>query len=190
MHTKHNFSFIKGERIYLRTLLEKDAEGSYPHWLNNSEVCAGTSHYVRPYSKSNALEYIQYATSTDNALILAIVLKEDDLHIGNVALQKINWINRTAEFAILLGDQTKWGKGYGLEASHLLIKHGFHTLNLNRIECATFGNNVRMSKLALALNMKQEGVRKKAAFKNGEFIDIIEFGLLRNEFEDFLSAKK
>ena len=173
--------FLVGERVYLRPLLDRDAAGSYPFWLNDHDVCQGTSHHIYPYSRENALEYIVQSHDVQKALVLAMVLRENDKHIGNIALQRLNWIYRTAEFAILLGDKTEWGKGYALEAARLLIKHGFTALNLNRIECATFDNNEGMKKLALTLGMKQEGVRREAAYKNGEFLDIVEFGVLRDE---------
>lgn len=189
MNKKEDSCFIEGERIYLRALTELDVEGSYPSWLNNQQVCIGTSHGIKPYTVSNALEYIKFANTTDTALILAIVLKENNSHIGNIALQRINWIYRTAEFAILLGDQLKWYKGFGLEASNLIITHGFYALNLNRIECGTFEHNKGMIKLAHSLGMKQEGRREKAAYKNGKFIDIIEFGLLKEEFEKNIQAQ-
>jgi len=179
MHPK----FIEGDRLYLRPLSEHDADGPYPSWLNDEIVCQGNSHHVYPYSKKQAIDYIQNATSTDQELILAIVLKEGGLHIGNIALQRINWIYRSAEFTILLGDKSQWGKGYGLEAGRLLIKHGFSALNLNRIECATFETNVAMKKLALALGMGEEGVRRQAAYKDGQYLDIVDFGILREEFK-------
>ena len=60
-----------------------------------------------------------------SALVLAMVLREDDRHIGNISLQAIDWIDRSAEFAILLGDRTAWGKGYSKEAAYLICLHGF-----------------------------------------------------------------
>jgi len=175
--------FLEGDRLYLRSLSEGDADGPYTGWLNDAVVSQGTSHHVYPYSKQQAIEYIQRAASTQTALILAIVLKEGDRHIGNIALQQINWIHRSAEFAILLGDTEQWGRGCGLEAGHLLLRHGFMTLNLNRIGCATFETNVGMRKLAGALGMIEEGVRRQAAYKDGRYLDVVEYGLLRAEFE-------
>jgi RimJ/RimL family protein N-acetyltransferase len=32
------------------------------------------------------------------------------------------------------------------------------------------------------LAMRQEGVRRQAYFKGGKFVDVIEFGVLREEF--------
>lgn len=182
-HIPSNLKFLEGPRLCLRPLMENDAEGPYPNWLNDKETCQGTSHQIYPYSKRDAFEYIQASGNTDRKLILAIVLQEKNLHIGNIALQQINWIYRTAEFAILLGDKSQWSKGYGLEASRLLVNHGFCALNLNRISCATYENNEGMKKLAISLGMKQEGVRRNAAYKNGEYLDIVEFGLLKEEFK-------
>ncbi|OGT37970.1 MAG: hypothetical protein A3F11_03090 [Gammaproteobacteria bacterium RIFCSPHIGHO2_12_FULL_37_14] len=178
-----NIRFISGNRIYLRPLIEADVDGPYPTWLNDEEVCQGTSHHTYPYTRRDALDYVQQANHTSRALILAIVLQEKHLHIGNIALQQINWVYRTADLAILLGDKSQWRKGYGLEAGRLLLVHGFIKLNLNRITCATYENNTGMIKLALSLGMKQEGIRRQAAYKSGQYLDIIEFGLLRKEAE-------
>jgi ribosomal-protein-alanine N-acetyltransferase len=40
-----------------------------------------------------------------------------------------------------------------------------------------------MKKLAAALGMKEEGRRREAAFKHAKYIDIIEFGVLREEYQ-------
>lgn len=174
--------FLEGEKVNLRPLLKSDANGSYPNWLNDADVCRGSSHHVFPYTKEQADNYIQQSTESNNALILAIVDKQSSTHIGNIALQKINWLYRKAEFAILLGDKSYWSKGVGTEAGLLVIKHGFKAMNLNRIECATFSNNLGMIKLAQKLGMQAEGVRKQAAFTDGEFVDIHEFGLLNESY--------
>jgi len=178
---KATIKFLESERLYLRPLIEDDANGEYLAWLNDSEICFGNSHQIFPYLKSDASKYIQASNHFERDLILAIVLQENNKHIGNVALQRINWIYRKAEFAILIGDKNLWGKGIGLEAGKLIVNHGFTNLNLHRIECATFSNNIGMQNLALALGMKQEGVRREAAYKQGQLLDIFEYGLLRQE---------
>ncbi len=174
--------FLYGKRVYLRPLLESDADGKYIHWLNSKEVCAGNSHHIYPYTKEMALEYIRRSQADREALILAVIVRKDHIHIGNIALQNINLLHRSAEFAILIGEKSYWGKGHALEASKLIMEHGFKALNLNRIYCGTYESNTGMRKLAEALGMRREGLRRKAAFKEGNFIDIIEFGLLESEF--------
>jgi ribosomal-protein-alanine N-acetyltransferase len=175
--------FLTGSRLYLRTLREEDVDGPYLTWLNDAAVCQGNSHHVYPYTRPQALEYVRQATTSTRELILAVVHIETDRHIGNVALSGINAIYRTAEFSILLGDATIWGKGFGREAGRLLLAHGFYALNLNRVGCGTFATNEGMKKLARELGMKEEGVRRQAAWKDGRFVDVVEFGILREEFE-------
>ena len=174
--------FIVGEKIYLRELRQSDLDGDYISWLNDAEINFGNSHHVFPYSYNLAKEYIENANISNNKLILAIVLKENDIHIGNIALQNINFLHQNAEFAILLGEKKFWGKGYSKQASLLIIDHGFKSLNLNRIYCGTFINNIGMMNLANSLGMKKEGIRRKAIYKENKFIDIVEFGILKNEF--------
>jgi RimJ/RimL family protein N-acetyltransferase len=70
-----------------------------------------------------------------------------------------------------------------LDAASLLLHHGFNTMNLHRISCATFETNLAMKKLALALGMKEEGRRIEAAYKDGNYVDIIEYGILKSDFE-------
>ncbi|MCS6796611.1 MAG: GNAT family N-acetyltransferase [Raineya sp.] len=175
--------FLEGERIYLRALEEKDLLGNYYQWLNDQEVTLFNSHGRFPNNEKKIKDYFIFTQTASNALILAIIWKENDQHIGNISLQNINWIDRSAEFAILLGDKNYWGKNVGKEAGNLIIKHGFFALNLHRIYCGTSADNIAMQKLAQKLQMKQEGVRREAIFKSGKYVDIIEYGLLKNEYK-------
>jgi RimJ/RimL family protein N-acetyltransferase len=175
--------FIGGSTIYLRPLEINDANGKYPSWLNDNEVCMGNSHYIFPNTKKATIEYIALVSNSRDAIVLAIVENDTNQHIGNISLQNINLISRSAEFAIMIGDKKSWGKGYGEEAASLLIKHGFNNLNLHRIYCGTFENNIGMQKLAEKLNMKHVGRQRQAAYKDGNYIDILQYDLLRMEFK-------
>lgn len=144
------YPFLIGDKIYLRGLEIKDLESNYIQWLNDEEVCKYNSHHVFPYYRENAEQYIKDTFNSRKALVLGIILIDNDLHIGNIALQDINYINRSAEFAILMGDKDYWGKGYSKEAAFLIIQHGFMALNLHRIYCGTSSDNLPMQKLALS----------------------------------------
>ena len=174
--------FLKGERLYLRPLVESDADGDYPFWFNDADVCAGNSHYAYPYRYEQSRDYIAYASTPQAGLVLAICIYDSGLHIGNIALQSIHPLYHSAEFAIVIGNQDYWHGGFGTEAARLIINHGFDELNLHRVACATFSNNIAMQKLAKKLNMRLEGVRIAAAYKGGAWLDVLEYGVLRHEW--------
>ena len=169
---------LEGESIYLRPLEMSDAQGDYPSWLNDPVVCQYNSHGDTLYTQDMALSYIQSVQNNPACQVFAICDKATDKHIGNIALQAISTKNKSAEFAILLGNKAFWGKGLSKEAGKLLIDYGFHTLKLHRIHCGTSEANIPMQHLALYLDMKLEGRRKEALFKNGKFYDVLEYGIV------------
>ena len=173
--------FLKGSRIHLRALTEKDLTQEYVQWLNDEEVCRYNSHAIFPNTEQKMKNYFE---SLDNQqeVVLAIIDTSTGRHIGNISLQNINWVSRNAEFAILLGDRDYWGMGYGEEAAKLIVDYGFERLNLHRIYCGTIEENEGMKKLALKLNMQEEGIRREAIFKNSQYLNIVEYGVLRDEY--------
>jgi ribosomal-protein-alanine N-acetyltransferase len=177
-----NNPFLVGERVYLRALSLSDLEGSYVSWLNDPDVCRSNSHHVFPYTAAEAETFIRHAQTARDRIVLAVVDREKDLHIGNISLQKIDVISRSAEFAVLIGDRGYWGRGFATEAADLIVRHGFEALNLHRIHCGTFATNQGMCRLAATLGFKEEGRRREAFFKDGEFLDILEFGLLKADY--------
>jgi len=175
-------SFLIGEKLYLRSIDEGDLNENYQSWFNDDEVCKFNSHHRFPNYKQNMEEYYNNVIKSKNNLILAIIDKKNDRHIGNISLQEIDQINRSAEFAIIIGDKSCWGRGDGREAAGLIISHGFKSLNLNRIYCGTAEDNIGMQKLAESIGFKKEGVAKQALFKDGRYKDVINFGLTKDDY--------
>jgi len=175
-------SFLSGERILLRALTEADCTGPYLNWFNDAEVCRYNTHHRFPFSLEDALAYIRRTQQSTTDLVLAIIQRKDNRHIGNVSLQQIDFVSQAAEFAIVIGEKDCWGKGYSKEAAVLLLNHAFLSLHLHRIHCGTTQDNVPMQRLALFLGMKEEGRRREALFKEGQYLDILEYGLLKEEY--------
>ena len=180
--------FLVGPRVVLRALVESDATGVYPSWFNDEEVCRGNSHHVFPFSQEEALEYIRASARSRELLVLAVTLRADGCHIGNIALERMKPVDGSAEFAIVIGDRSAWAKGYATEAARLICQHGFRALNLHRIGCGTFDDNEPMKRLAARLGMREEGRRREAAYKDGRYVDVVEYGVLKDEFAAHAAA--
>lgn len=180
--------FIEGQTLVLRPLVVADLNERYQQWLNDDEVCRYNSHATFPYTAEKMQAYFQSLhTNANTQIVLAMIHKDSGAHVGNISLQAINWVSRNAEFAILLGDKNFWGTGAATEASLLICRYGFERLNLHRIYCGTSSENRGMQKLATRMGMQQEGIRRQAMFKNGQYVDVLEYGVLSHEFESIPS---
>ncbi|KZB66867.1 acetyltransferase [Thalassospira lucentensis] len=165
---------------YVRGLQQEDIEGSYPSWFEDQEVCAFNSH-GKTFKNKEWFRNFYLNLNAEDQIVWAICHHKDG-HIGNVSLQGMSFINRNAEFAILIGEKKHWRKSVGLNAAKILLTHGFCKLNLTRIYCGTAETNFGMQKLALNLGMKEEGRRRKHIYLNGKWLDMLEYGVLREEF--------
>jgi [ribosomal protein S5]-alanine N-acetyltransferase len=170
---------------FVRPLDESDIDGPYMSWFEDQEVCRYNSH-GKFFKTRTAFEKYLSELNLEDRIVWAVCHRGDG-HIGNVSLQQISMIDRTAEFAILLGDKRHWGKGVGVLAGRQLLSHGFNKLGLERIYCGTAANNEGMRSLAVALGMTLEGTRRQHLFLEGERVDLLEFGVLRSEFRSTVS---
>lgn len=165
---------------YIRSLKESDLDGPYPSWFEDQDVCKYNSHGSFQKNK-NWFRTFYEGLNKEDQVVWAICHKEDG-HIGNVALQNLSFINRHAAFSILLGNKKHWGKSVGQLVGQALLQHGFNKLNLNKIYCGTAATNKGMIKLASTLGMSEEGRKRQHLFLEGEWVDVIEYGVLKSEF--------
>ncbi len=160
-----------------------ELDGNYVSWLNDPEVCKYNSHGEQAYTREMAKKFIGSLEGDTAKEVWAVCLKETGLHIGNISLQKIDLMNRSAEIAYLFGEKQCWGKGYAKEASRVLLRRAFRDLKLHRVYFGTNIHNLAMQKLGEDLGFKKEGVLKDAQFKKGEFNHVVMFGILAEEYE-------
>ena len=116
--------------------------------------------------------------------IPANVTYTQEILIGNCTLQRIDYINRSAEFAIVIWYKDYWGKGAATFALSSLLKHAFLKLGLHRVWSGTALNNIGMQKVMEKCGMRLEGVWKDGAFLNGVFTDMPYYSILEYEYKE------
>jgi [ribosomal protein S5]-alanine N-acetyltransferase len=174
--------FISGEKVYLRRLEQDDLVGDYFQWLNDFEVTKflETGHF--PNSHESMESYFAQHSSAGNEVFLAVCLCDNDRHIGNVKLGSINWIHRRAEFGIVIGAKDCWNKGYGTEATVLLIDYAFRRLNLHKVMLGVVETNHAAIKIYEKIGFKVEGRLREQLYVDGRYRDNILMGALPQEF--------
>ena len=177
-------SDLKTYRLTLYKLSLNELNTNYISWLNDKDVCKYNSHGDSEYTYDMAVKYISDLCKDKSKIVYAVYEVSSKLHIGNISLQEIDYKNKSAEIAFLFGEKLFWGKGYASEAANALIQYGFDVLKLERICFGTHEDNVGMQKIGDKLGFKKEGVRRSAFYKNDQFYDIYEYGLLNGEYQD------
>lgn len=175
--------FLEGKKVYLRAMEESDLNDNYLQWFNDEEVCRYNRHAIFPNNAEKMRDYYASVQNSSSTVVLAIIDKKSDRHIGNASIQNIDWVSRVFEFAMIIGDKKFWSKGYGFEVAVLMISYGFERLNLNKCHSGTMEGNDNMLRLFEKLGMKKEGIRRSAMFKWNQYFDIIEYGVLKKEWK-------
>lgn len=174
---------LKGKKVLLRPVKKSDLQ-NFMKWYNDQEITQYLSMYL-PMTEIGEEKWIEEASDNDGMIIFVIEAISNNLQkkpIGSCGLHKINWKDRSAEFGVAIGEKEFWSNGYGTETAMLLIDYGFMQLNLHRISSGVFKFNERSQRLHIKLGFTNEGCSRKEIYKNGEYWDKIDFGILKEEW--------
>ena len=75
-----------------------------------------------------------------------------------------------------------WRRGIMTEALSIVVRYGFSSLGLNRIQALVMPGNEASIGLLRKLGFKQEGLLRDYAFFKGRYNDLLCYSLLRKEY--------
>lgn len=174
---------IYGKRVRLRAVERSDV-AQYYDWVNDPDVTAGLTLFL-PMSNTDEEKWFESTMQRpqeEKPLAIEIRHGKGWRLIGNCGFFDIDWITRSAEVGIMIGDKSVWGKGYGAEVMLLLQRHGFETLNLNRVYLRVHADNQRAVRAYEKTGFAHEGRLRQAVFKNGRYGDVLLMSVLREEW--------
>ena len=111
----------------------------------------------------------------------ARVLETEQL-VGVGMLHSINFFHRTAEMHIRLKEEGMASSDHGNQAMGLLLLFAFRELNLNRLDRHVVSTNEAVIRACEKVGFVREGLLRKAAHIDGEYIDLVVLGILREDF--------
>jgi RimJ/RimL family protein N-acetyltransferase len=173
--------YLIGSTVYLRPLEREDASTLVP-WFNDPEVTRTLLRYL-PMNLHAEEQFIERIYQDDKQIVLGIVRRDDDRLIGTTGLHQIRHKDRNTGFGIVIGDKESWDKGYGSEATALLVRYAFETLNLNRVWLHVFEENARAVRTYEKAGFRREGVLRQDHYHGGRYGNTVVMGLLREEWE-------
>jgi len=172
--------FLKGKRVRLRPLEMSDLERC-TIWVNDPDVRKFVT-VMFPLSSMQEQSYIFDSTNPKDRVRLAIETSEG-VHIGNIDIIGINWIDRTATTGTMIGDKKYWSKGYGTEAKMILLEYAFNTLGLRKLHSAAYAYNERSINYSLKCGYKIIGRKKQERFHDGAYHDVVMLEVFRDDWQ-------
>ena len=123
-----------------------------------------------------------YMRSRQNTIRCAIVCEDEDKIRGLVSLTGIDFINQSAELHIMIGDTDNQNRGMGTFAVQAMVEHAFYNMNLHRISLEVLADNKRAQHVYEKVGFIREGVARQGVFKNGRFVDLMQYAILREDY--------
>jgi RimJ/RimL family protein N-acetyltransferase len=75
------------------------------------------------------------------------------------------------------------GRGIADAAAQVLVRHLFFDLGYHRVQLECYGFNERAIRHARRAGFREEGVKRRAYWRHGEWADGVLFGLVREDLE-------
>lgn len=168
--------------IYLREI-QRDDLPEINRWRNDKHLIGCLAAPFRFVNSEVDEKWFEgYLNSRSHNVRLAICSSASSELLGLIYLLHIDWLNRSCEYAIQIGKSESQGRGIGHKATVEILAHAFNDLNLHRVYLTVLESNHRAISLYNKIGFKEEGRHRKAVFKNGRYLDLVQMSLLRNEF--------
>jgi RimJ/RimL family protein N-acetyltransferase len=174
---------LQGERIYLGTMEKEHCktlwkEFEYDFVNRTEELHIG-------HSIEKAEEWFeQIKKDQGNTHVRLGIFLNNGIIIGDIALQDINYKNRSCSIGMGMSKLEYRNKGYGKEAVKMLLDYGFNNMGLERITANTMEMNISAQKSLEKMGFKLEGKERKAIYFGGKKYDRYNYGLLADEYRN------
>jgi diamine N-acetyltransferase len=182
---------LYGKNLKIRALQTADLK-YLNEWRNDLENKIMSQGYRLPVTMLQDEEWLKQKMSNVHGNELFLIIEEinNGMPIGLIQLTNIDYISGTAQWGFIIGDKAKRGKGYSVEAPHMLFSYAFNILNLRKL-C---GYPVIYNKMTLRMHQKigvvhEEGILKKQYYLNGEYHDALILSIFREDYPDLFPSK-
>ena len=174
---------IAGDKIALGPQ-QRDLVPTYLRWMNDFEVVKTLSTPLLPRTFEAQEEWFLESSKEDpKNTIFTIFERATKRAVGNAGLHDINQKHGTAVFGIVIGEKDCWGKGYGTEATKLVLDYAFTAVGLHAISLHVDARNVRGQKAYERAGFKLVGRLRESRRVGGTVQDSVIMDCLATEFE-------
>ena len=173
-----------GEKVRLRAMEMEDLDDIIKNF-NNLELRQYLNSQI-PISKHAERQWVERTATMDpwrdGGMTLVIEDKKSGAFLGTVSLFDISKQHKRAEFGIAIHKPENLGKGYGTDATRVMLWVAFQILGLNSVNLISLDINERGQRAYEKAGFKRTGVYRQGAYLKGAFHDFIIMDILKEEF--------
>jgi ribosomal-protein-alanine N-acetyltransferase len=173
---------LETERLILRKMTPDDAEAVFAY-ASDPEVSRYTLWEThRSIEDSRAfLELTLGKYEGGEEPDWGVVYKGDHRFVGACGL--VNWEIEHARVEVgFVLSREYWGRGLMPEVVRALIRFGFDTMNVNRIEARCIVENTASARVMEKVGMAYEGTLRQREYIKGAYRDMKLYAILKEEF--------
>jgi len=173
---------LVGERVRLRGVRDEDLP-RLARWEMDPARMATLSNWVVPPSEAAAKERIARwcANDKDNAGFAIETLADPPVLVGNIHLLGARPKDRCATLGIALARE-HIGRGYGTDATRVIVDYAFREMGLHRIQLAVAPFNRAGIRAYEKAGFVEEGRHRDAVWHDGRWYDKVLMSLLDHEW--------
>jgi len=166
-----------GTRVMIGPLMAADLVPLF-NWFNDVETARLDAAY-RPVDWPSHQTWFETVGRDFSKVFFALRRNGEPNILGFVTIANINAVHRSAEIGVRIGDEKNRNQGFGTQALGLGLDFCWRHLNLQRVWLHAFQHNQRALHIYAKAGFKKEGLLRRAAYVDGDWVDVVAMAILR-----------
>jgi UDP-4-amino-4,6-dideoxy-N-acetyl-beta-L-altrosamine N-acetyltransferase len=175
---------LKGKKVSLKLIQKEDIE-LIRKWRNSKDV---SKYFIfRGYiSKEQQKKWFEMVSTSGRDFFFLIIV--DGEPIGLTEIKNIDWDRREGETGIFIAKDEYKNALVSFEASYLIGRHFFETLNLQKAKIEIVESNKRALRYNKGLGFKEFGQREETI--DGEICKVVLLSIDQNEYNKLAKERE
>ena len=172
---------LTGSRVVLRRHVPENIK-AFLRWYADPEIARLARYQATPMRPEEIERFFAARVVGPDALAMAVHEKATDRLVGTCAFSQLDGENGSALYHITIGESDVWNRGYGTEATQLMLDHAFGTLGLHRIALYVFEFNERAIHAYRRAGFSVEGRSRESIWRDGRWWDELAMSVLESDW--------
>ena len=174
----------EGEHVRLRRHVAAN-RAAFQRWYADHDIARLLRHDLQPLTHVQSLVYFDTSIlpSSARGLTCAIHELETDELIGTAGLTDLmSGAERGCFFRIVIGESRFWGRGYGSEATRLMMREAFERHRRDVVHLEVFDYNERAIRAYERVGFARTGEHTEFPPQESTELHVLELSLYRDKF--------